>query len=94
MAWLGEAVSSLLEWLPDWVRDRMGLDGPGGVLAAPDRPGAESVLDGRGSRTQVGGEVRIRFEGAPPGTRIDRVRTDNPDVPIDVEAGYPMAGTA
>ena len=40
------------------------------------------------------GEVRIRIEGAPPGTRVAGVRTDNPDVQIDVEAGYPMAGTA
>ena len=40
------------------------------------------------------GEVRIRIEGAPPGTRTAGVRTDNPDVPIDAEAGYPMAGTA
>ena len=40
------------------------------------------------------GEVRIRIEGAPPGTRIAGVRTDNPDVPLDVEAGIAMAGTA
>ena len=42
---------------------------------------------------RVGGEVRIRFEGAPPGMRVDRVRTDNPEIPIDVAAGCAMAGT-
>ena len=91
-AWLDAAVSRLLEWLPEWMRERLGLDGPGGgVPAAPERRAGASVL-AAGGRTRVGGEVRIRIEGAPPGTRIERVRTDNPEVPIDVEAGYAMAG--
>ena len=54
-------------------------------------PPPESLL--AAGRTQVGGEIRIRIEGAPPGTRIDRVRTDNPEIPIDVATGYAMAGT-
>ena len=33
------------------------------------------------------------FDGAPAGMRVDRVRSDHPDVPIDVRAGYAMAGT-
>ena len=93
LAWIDEAVRDLLDWLPGWAKERIGLGDAGdGPLAAPARP-AESILDAGGRRTRVGGEVRIRFEGAPPGTRIERVRTDNPETPIDVAAGYAMAGT-
>ena len=91
MGWLGEAVRTLLGWLPEWAREKMGLVAAAAAPAAPSRPAPESLL--ADARTQVGGDVRIHIEGAPPGTRIDRVRTDNPDVPIDVSLGYAMAGT-
>ena len=44
-------------------------------------------------RVVVGGEVRVAFENSPKGMRVKSVRSDNPDIDIDVTAGYSMAGS-
>lgn len=36
---------------------------------------------------EVGGELRVRFEGAPPGMRVEQVRTANPSVPVVANVG-------
>ena len=64
----------------------------GGSLAArvptlTERAGQEAA------DVRVGGSIRVGFEEAPPGMRVRDVRSDNPDVDIEVEAGYAMAGS-
>ena len=100
-SWLGGAIRGLLALLPDWLVKRLGISVEGDVAgavegSAPERAGAparrppESLV---ATAVRVGGEIRVVFDGAPPALRVDRVRTLNPDVPIDVTTGYAMAGT-
>ena len=48
--------------------------------------------EGLEQRTLVGGEVRVKFLDAPPGTRIESIRSDNDDVDIVSDLGYAMGG--
>ena len=93
LAWLGERIAGLVDLLPEWVTSRLGVD-TGALRAAVEglAPPPAQAPGIAGAAIRVGGEIRVRFEAAPPGMRIDSVRTDNPDVPIDVAAGYAMAG--
>ena len=52
-------------------------------------PAQPSALSG--TRTQVGGTLRVSFDNAPTNMKVTEVRSDNPDVGIDVDAGYAMA---
>ena len=78
-----------------------GVISPPGVIAGGEgdaaRAGvssaARSAFETGGGRTRVGGEVRVTFENMPAGARVKEISTENPDVPLEVEAGYAM-GTA
>jgi len=84
--WLSERITGLMEWMPDWVKDRLGISG----LAAPVASGAP-VTEGRPSampgpaRAEVGGELRIVVdsEGRP---RVAEARR-NGGMDFDVESG-------
>ena len=85
-------LAEITDILPDFIKRQIGIDvagapGAAAPIATPDLR-LPSLLSGGPSDTRVGGEVRIRLEGARPGDRIDSVRSDNPNVPIDVEAGF------
>ena len=94
-----DALAALLDLLPDFVLKGAGVDmdairRTAEVFSVPAGPAAETIpsLIGPETRLAVGGEVRLYFEGAPRDLRVGRVRSDNPDVPIDVTLGYAMAG--
>ena len=91
--WIRRKAAQLGEVLPDWLRGAFGIGGSAPAPSAGATPGATipSALGGGAQETRVGGEVRIRFDNAPPGTRITAVRSDNPDVPLDVTAGLVLA---
>lgn len=84
--WLSERITGLIEWMPDWVKDRLGISG----MAAPVPTGAP-VTEGRPSampgpaRAEVGGELRIVVdsEGRP---RVAEARR-NGGMDFDVESG-------
>ena len=44
------------------------------------------------NETRVGGEIAVRFENAPAGARVRRVRTDNPEVALVADVGYAGSG--
>ncbi|KMQ73998.1 phage tail tape measure protein [Marinobacter subterrani] len=84
--WLSERVTGLIEWMPDWVKDRLGLGG----MAAPMPTGAPVADNRRGAmpgpaRAEVGGELRIVVdsEGRP---RVAEARR-NGGMDFDVESG-------
>ena len=64
--------------------------GPG---SAALRGGASPQQIAEIVRIVVGGTVRIGFENPPAGMRVRSIRSDNPDVDIDVTAGYALAGS-
>lgn len=84
--WLSERITGLIEWMPDWVKDRLGISG----MAAPMPTGAP-VTEGRPSpvsgaaRADVGGELRIVVdsEGRP---RVTEARR-NGGMDFNVESG-------
>lgn len=54
-------------------------------------PSLESVIAAAKARdaakAEVGGEVKITLQNAPPGTRVERVQSSNPAVPLAVNVG-------
>jgi hypothetical protein len=84
--WLSERITGLIAWMPDWVKDRLGISG----VAAP-MPTGSPVIEGRPSpvssvsRTEVGGELRIVVdsEGRP---RVTEARRSG-GMDFNVESG-------
>lgn len=84
--WLSERITGLIAWMPDWVKDRLGISG----VAAP-MPTGSPVTEGRPSpvssvsRTEVGGELRIVVdsEGRP---RVTEARRSG-GMDFNVESG-------
>ena len=64
--------------VPDWVAGSLGMIG----VDAPG-PGVGGLSGPAGAGVNVGGEVRVRFDGLPRGATVD-VQSDNPAVPLDV----------
>lgn len=92
IGWLSAAVTGLMDWMPDWVKERLGIDAGGlGGSAAPAAPQVRPAI-GPAQSAQVGGAVRVQFENAPTNMRVREVKSDTPGFGIDVDAGYAMAG--
>ncbi len=84
--WLSDRITGLIEWMPDWVKDRLGIGG----MEAPMPTGAPVADNRRGAmpgpaRAEVGGELRIVVdsEGRP---RIAEARR-NGGMDFDVDSG-------
>lgn len=67
--------------------------GPGGhamalgpALAIPGGP-ALATAAGGGGTAQVSGGVTVRFEGAPPGLRVEETRSDTPGLAVSASVG-------
>lgn len=90
-SWLSERITGLIEWMPDWVKDRLGI----GDMGAPEAGGPEAALgqpvaNGRAAmpgpaRAEVGGELRIVVdsEGRP---RVAEARRSG-GMDFDVDSG-------
>lgn len=89
--WLAERVEELLDILPDWVREKVGLDGLRAPAPAAAISGAAIPSALAPSRTEVGGTVRVAFENAPAGMRVRDVAAEPGGVDIAVDAGYALA---
>jgi hypothetical protein len=95
-AWLADAVTGLLNWMPDWVKDQLGLSGGmSGTFAAPAppvfAPAQPSAI--QSGQNQIGGAIKVKFENMPANARITDVKSDTKGFGINVDAGYSMAGT-
>lgn len=95
--WLSSSITSLMDWMPDWVKERLGLDG-GGLVQMPTGAGnaASAIAPAIGpqnGQTRVGGEIKVSFDNAPSNMKIREVKSDNPDVVPSVYAGYAMGGS-
>lgn len=96
--WIKKQITALIDWMPDWVKDKLGIGDFGSASSgAPDDgsslPGAvPSALSG-GSETRVGGSLTVQFKNPPPGMSVERLKSDNPDVPISYDAGYAMGNS-
>jgi hypothetical protein len=98
--WLSSAVTSLMDWMPDWVKERLGLDAgglgqmPGGAVGNVASAVAPAIgpQNGQG-QGRFAGEVKVSFDNAPSNMRVKEVKSDNPDFVPSVYAGYAMGGS-
>ena len=100
--WLDRGWSSVITSIVDAVDKITGggydPNADGGVAstaagrsAIPTGASSSSIFGRGGEQTRVGGEVKVSFENAPSGMKIREIRAENPDVPLEVEAGYAMS---
>lgn len=80
----------------DTVKNIVGsVPGVQGALDNSGAPGLESPrrnFAGLDSRTQVNGEMTVRFENAPPGMRAESGKTNQPGLDLNPDVGYrPLA---
>ncbi len=90
LGWIRRKVDQATDFLPDWIKDEIGLPVGGGdaagnsALTAP----VPSAL-GPGSQ-EIGGEIRVRFDNAPQNMRVTEKRSRNRGISLGVDAGYAM----
>jgi TP901 family phage tail tape measure protein len=65
----------------DWIKDKVGL-GPSAPVGAP------------GQQTKLNGELQIKFENAPPGMRVEPMKTDQSGLQVKQNVGYRSMGMA
>jgi hypothetical protein len=87
-AWFASAVDALINFMPDWVKERIGLGSSGSAAGAKAAFGGSALPET--GRTQVGGSIRVSFDNAPTGMRVGSVSAGNSGVGLDVDAGYNM----
>lgn len=74
-------------WLKSLVPDWLG----GGSVNVTQQQAAGSVLrsmPGQQSRTNVQGELAVRFENAPAGMRVSQGKTNQPGLALNPDVGY------
>ncbi|MDP1363149.1 hypothetical protein, partial [Klebsiella variicola] len=66
-----------------------GLD-PNQLLRVPGLPAPGSLLQqtAAANKTQLNGELVMRFQNAPPGLRVDPAKTSQPGLSITPKVGY------
>lgn len=94
--WMGGKIAQIGEWfsglVPDWARE---LFGGGNVSVTQQsssplqRSGALAVA---GGRSQLNGEMTVRFENAPSGMRVAPGKTNQPGVSMNPDVGYRSLG--
>jgi TP901 family phage tail tape measure protein len=74
--------------------DAFGIPAPNMLLARPNLPAPGSLLQqgAANGKTQLQGEMVMRFEGAPPGLRVDPAKTNQPGLSITPKVGYRTLG--
>ena len=100
--WIGDRLSSVASLVPDWLVDLLGGGSTTDLAAAAAAPATSSpalrdraaragaAAAGGPARADVSGRVVVDFAGVPRGTRI--TTQSSGDLPLDVEAGYNLAG--
>lgn len=69
---------------------------PGSLLARPAQLAAPGNLPqqvAQNNRTQLNGEMNIRFSNAPPGLRVDPPKTNQPGLSVKPSVGYRTLGS-
>jgi len=65
-----------------------------GELLKPPTPGSLVMNSTANSKAQVNGELNININGAPPGTRVEQAKTDQPGLQVTPRVGYRTMGAA
>ncbi|MCL8308931.1 phage tail tape measure protein, partial [Pseudomonas putida] len=71
----------------------MGIPSTGELLKAP-APGSLIMNSAANNKAQVSGELNININGAPPGTRVEQPKTNQPGLQVRPSVGYRTMGAA
>jgi len=109
MAWIKDKIAGLTAILPGFIQARLGLDAAGQGASSPPG-GVQPVVGGdsgpvaspqglqpiaaASAQVQPKGEMVVRFEGAPPGTRVETRRVQGMDLSTNVDVGQDLTGWA
>lgn len=65
-----------------------------GELLKPPTPGSLVMNSAANNKAQLNGELKINISGAPPGTRVEQPKTDQPGLQVRPSVGYRTLGAA
>ena len=83
--WLTAKLQALTSMLPDWLTGAS-INVNAAATPMPAGTGAAQTIAGGGpQRQEVGGRIQIELVGAP--AKVTDMRSNNPNVPLDVSAG-------
>lgn len=89
--WLSDSVQALIDMMPDWIKDKIGLNVSSAGHQQPVLgPAVPSALGNQ--QNQINGGLRVTFDNLPQGAKVRDIKSDTPGFDIDVDAGYAMAG--
>ncbi|MBC3494324.1 phage tail tape measure protein, partial [Pseudomonas taiwanensis] len=71
-----------------------GLPSSDKLLSAPGLTASPGSLVMAGNKAQVSGELNININGAPPGTRVEQPKTNQPGLQVRPSVGYRTMGAA
>lgn len=71
-----------------------GLPSTDKLLSAPGLTASPGSLVMAGNKAQVSGELNININGAPPGTRVEQAKTNQPGLQVRPNVGYRTMGAA
>jgi hypothetical protein len=78
---VGDAASNAWSGGVDWFKDTLGFGGEEPAAAITQAP-----VSGE-SKASLDGQLTVSFIGAPPGTRVDEMRTNQPGLRVKQEVG-------
>jgi len=89
--WISDSVQALIDMMPDWVKEKIGLSVSSSGSRQPVMGSAiPSALSNQ--QNQINGGLRVTFDNLPAGAKVRDVKSDTPGFGIDVDAGYAMVG--
>jgi hypothetical protein len=76
------------------INQATGIPSTSELLSRPNLPAPGSLLQAgaAGGKAQLQGELVMRFEGAPPGMRVDPAKTNQPGLTVTPSVGYRTLG--
>lgn len=76
------------------INDATGIPSTSQLLSRPALPAPGSLLQAgaAGGKAQLQGEMVMRFEGAPPGMRVEPAKTNQPGLTVTPSVGYRTIG--
>lgn len=93
--WIMDKVRALTSWLPNWVKDKLGLTAPEEPQPAGNGQRTSDLVrsailapSARPTPLRSEAALRVEFVNAPPGTRVRTERNDGTE--LDLSMGYAM----
>jgi TP901 family phage tail tape measure protein len=78
---VGDAASNAWSGGVNWFKDKLGFDDEEPASVTTQAPVAGE------SKARLDGQLTVSFQGAPPGTRVDEMRTNQPGLRVKQEVG-------